>query len=87
MVSCRNTEYIPIEEDDSYRTILIDMLPKLPSMPQFPSLDWSYSNGFYYITESDVDKLIKYKDYDMSLYNLALKKYTSELNIVIDGLK
>jgi len=36
------------------------MAPEAPTIPAFPTLNWTYQNGLYCISETDADKLLDY---------------------------
>ena len=72
--------------DDSYREILIGMIPDLPIIPSFPKLEWGYDDGMYWIDEDDADRLLDYGENLLPTYRWEIEKYREQLNLVLDKL-
>lgn len=63
------------------------MFPLLPSIPEFPKLEWEYEGGRYSINESDVDKLLDYGENKIPLYRYEMEVYSSSIEALKDALK
>ena len=72
---------------DAYRDILTAMTPEAPSIPPFPTLQWSYADGRYCIGESDADKLLAYGENSLPLFTYELKQYTQQVHLILEALK
>ncbi|MFA6710729.1 MAG: hypothetical protein WCR83_05340 [Candidatus Methanomethylophilaceae archaeon] len=69
-----------------YRDILKGMIPPLPEVPSLPRLTWSFKDGMYSISESDVDKLLDYCENKLPLFKFDLDVYKRQLDIVVNQL-
>jgi hypothetical protein len=83
---CTSAEAIAPDEPDAYREVLKGMLPELPAVPSFPELSWSFHDGLYCISESDVDRLLDYGENMMPLLKSELGLYKRQLDIVLNQL-
>jgi hypothetical protein len=60
------------------------MIPSLPEVPSLPLLTWSFKDGMYSISESDVDKLLDYGENTLPLFKFELDVYKRQVEIIID---
>lgn len=65
---------------------MLDMVPELPVVPDFPVLHWSYSNGLYSIGEEDVDRLLDYGENRIPRFRWELEQYRKKLEMVLQYL-
>ena len=72
--------------DLTAREILISEIPDLPEIPNWPDVQWFYESGSYFLTESDVDKVLNYLENAIPLYRFEIAQYEQQLHIVVEGL-
>ena len=74
LVSCTLMPYNPaIENDTNYKPINLETIYNTPN---FPNLDWVYSNGSYYLNIKDIQNISKYHD-NMNNY---LESLSTQIN-------
>lgn len=61
-------------------------MPELPELPEFPDLSWQFDQGRYSISESDVDRLLDYRDNQLAEYRFQVEIYADQLKIVIGNM-
>ncbi len=71
---------------DPYRQVLVSMAPKVPAIPTFPTLDWSYENGLYCLPETDADKLLDYGENALPLFAHLLDQYTRQMLLILESM-
>ena len=84
-IGCTTTEPRTVQ-DNTYKEVLLDMIPALPEPPQFPVLHWSYSGGLYSINEEDVDKLLDYGENRLPRFRWELDQYQKSLDSILPSL-
>ena len=62
------------------------MLPELPDLPEWPKLNWIYRDGYYCLSESDVDQILDYCENSLPLYRFQIDLYKKELGVIISHL-
>lgn len=72
--------------DSPFTEIMISQIPDLPDFPEWPDVSWAYENGKYYLTETDVDKVLDYLENGVPRYGFEIKQYKEQLRIVLDGI-
>jgi len=78
---------VPIKvADDPYREILVSMAPETPTLPTFPTLNWTYQNGLYCISEEDADKLLDYGENELPLFSQRYDQYQRRMRLILDAL-
>lgn len=82
---CMTTEVQP-KQEDIYTQVLLNMIPELPKVPDFPVLSWSYSDGLYSISEEDVDRLLDYGENRIPRFRWELEQYSKSLGIILGHL-
>jgi len=75
-----------VEENDSYRQVLVSMAPEAPTLPAFPTLNWTYQNGLYCISETDADKLLDYGENELPLFAHRYEQYLRQIGLILDAL-
>lgn len=75
-----------VEENDPYRQVLVSMAPEAPTIPVFPTLNWSYENGLYCIAEADADKLLDYGENELPLFAHRYEQYLRQIGLILDAL-
>ena len=76
------TKAVP-QENNTYESILVGMMPTLPDYPELPMLSWEYEdNGRYSLSESDVDKFLSYMENDIPLYLWEIEQYKKKMEVV-----
>ncbi|NBK26381.1 MAG: hypothetical protein EOM68_30775 [Spirochaetia bacterium] len=75
-----------VEENDPYRQVLVSMAPKAPTIPTFPTLNWTYQNGRYCISETDADKLLDYGENELLLFTHHYDQYLRRMRLILDAL-
>ena len=84
LTSCTTTK-LPTERAD-YNSLLIDMIPELPSIPNLPELTWSLENDKYCLSETDVDKLLDYGENELPLYKFEMDSFNKQLELILNGI-
>jgi hypothetical protein len=78
---------VPIKEaDDPYREVLVSMAPEAPTLPTFPTLNWTYQNGLYCISEEDADRLLDYGENTLPLFAHRYEQYLRQIGLILDAL-
>ena len=85
LISCTSTE--PVAVETTKNEILVNLIPDLPELPVFPDLHWTYSEGMYCISESDVDRLLDYAENKLPIYRYEMELYGKQLDVILDALK
>jgi hypothetical protein len=62
------------------------MAPEAPTIPTFPTLNWTYQNGLYCITETDTDALLDYGENDLPLFVHRYGQYVRQMRLILDAL-
>lgn len=76
------------QENKTYESILVGMMPTLPEYPEFPSLEWKYEeSGRYSLSETDVDKFLSYMENDITLYLWEIEQYKKKLEVVTSAME
>lgn len=84
LTGCRSTG---VEPAVSNSQIIREMAPELPELPQWPQLKWEYRDGWYCLSESDVDKLLDYRENRIPLYQSEIEIYKQKMKIILDHLE
>lgn len=85
LIGCTTAQTVTSE--DPYISILIDMVPDAPEVPEFPALEWSYSNNAYSITEDDADKLLDYGENELPLFRYQFDQFKRQVLLIFEALK
>lgn len=83
--ACQTRSLEPFE-DKVAREAILTVLPEAPSLPNFPSLGWTYIDGLYGLSESDVDLLLDYMENDLPEFAFDYRLWLEQLNIVLNKL-
>ncbi len=76
------------QENNTYESILVGMMPTLPVYPELPSLEWQYEeNGRYSLSESDVDKFLSYMENDIPEYLWEIEQYKKKMEVVKSAIE
>ena len=86
IVSTGCTSVPTIEASDPYRQALVSMAPEAPTIPAFPTLNWTYQNGLYCISETDADKLLDYGENELPLFAHRYEQYLRQIGLILDAL-
>lgn len=86
IVSTGCTSVPTVEENDPYRQVLVSMAPEAPTIPIFPTLNWTYQNGLYCISETDADKLLNYGENALPLFAHHYDQYLRQMRLILDTL-
>lgn len=86
IVSTSCTSVPTVEENDPYRQVLVSMAPEAPTIPVFPTLNWTYQNGLYCIAEADADKLLDYGENALPLFAHRYSQYLRQMHLILDEL-
>lgn len=62
------------------------MAPEGPTIPAFPTLNWTYENGLYCIPEADADALLDYGENALVLFAHRYGQYQRQIRIILDAL-
>jgi hypothetical protein len=62
------------------------MAPKGPTIPAFPTLNWTYENGLYCIPEADADALLDYGENDLPLFAHRYGQYVRQMRLILEAL-
>jgi hypothetical protein len=62
------------------------MAPDAPTLPDFPVLSWSYTDGLYGISEADADALLDYGENDLPLFVHRFDQYQRQMRLILDAL-
>jgi hypothetical protein len=74
------------QENDPYRQVLVSMAPEAPTIPAFPTLNWTYQNGLYCISETDADKLLDYGENELPLFAHRYEQYLRQIGLILEAL-
>ena len=74
------------QENDPYRQVLVSMAPEAPTIPAFPTLNWTYQNGLYCISETDADELLDYGENELPLFAHRYEQYLRQIGLILDAL-
>ena len=85
LISCTSTE--PVTVETTKNEILVNLIPDLPELPAFPELHWTYNEGLYCISESDVDRLLDYAENKLPIYRYEMELYGKQLDVILEALK
>ena len=66
--------------------MMVSMMPSIPTMPGFPELHWTYSDGLYSLGEEDVDSLLDYGENALPLYLHEMETYEMKMNSIVSNL-
>ena len=83
-IGCTSTP--TVEVSDPYRQTLVSMAPEGPTIPAFPTLNWTYQNGLYCISETDADKLLDYGENALPLFAHHYDQYLRQMRLILDAL-
>ena len=83
---CKTAKVAEKPDETTAREILVAMLPESPEPPEFPSLRWTYKDGLYGLEESDVDKLLDFKENTLPAFSGAYLDWLAQLRIVLREL-
>jgi len=86
IVSTGCTSVPTVEENDPYRQVLVSMAPKAPTIPVFPTLNWTYQSGLYCISETDADKLLDYGENELPLFAHRYSQYVRQIHLILETL-
>ena len=86
IVSTGCTSVPTVEENDPYRQVLVSMAPEAPMIPAFPTLNWTYQNGLYCISETDADKLLDYGENELPLFAHRYSQYVRQIHLILETL-
>ncbi|MFA5546723.1 MAG: hypothetical protein WDA14_13840 [Sphaerochaetaceae bacterium] len=75
-----------VKENDPYRQVLVSMAPEAPTIPVFPTLNWTYQNGLYCIVEADADALLNYGENELPLFAHRYGQYVRQMRLILDAL-
>ncbi len=81
---CMSVPTVPA--DDPYREVLVSMAPEAPTVPAFPTLNWTYQNGLYCISEEDADKLLDFGENALPLFAHQYDQYQRRMHLILDAL-
>ena len=84
LTSCTTVE--TTDPSDTYRDILISIIPKLPEVPTLPQLSWTYKDGLYCLDEDNVNKLLDYGENTLPLFRWEMQQYQRKLDAVLSAL-
>lgn len=56
-------------------------------MPAWPQLQWEFRDGYYCLTESDIDKVLDYWENQIPEYRYEMELYQKKLQIILDALE
>ena len=62
------------------------MAPEAPTIPTFPTLNWTYQNGLYCISEEDADRLLDFGENDLPLFAQRYDQYQRRMLLIMDAL-
>lgn len=62
------------------------MAPEAPTIPVFPTLNWTYSDGLYCIAEADADKLLDYGENELPLFAHRYEQYLRQIGLILEAL-
>lgn len=74
------------ETDTEARQLIVSMLPEAPVFPVFPSLSWTYKDGLYGLSETDVDLLLDYVENSLAEFLFDYTAWKSQVDIVLESL-
>ena len=80
---CKHTESTPLEDRHE---ILLGLMPDMPTLPEWPKLDWQYIDGWYCLSEADVDRVLDYWENQIPAYKYELEKYQKKMTVIITAL-
>ena len=83
---CKTTKVAEKPDETTAREILVAMLPEAPEAPEFPSLRWTYKDGLYSLEESDVDKLLDFKENALPGFVFDYRAWIEEVQVVLKNL-
>ena len=83
-IGCTSTP--TVEVSDPYRQTLVSIAPEGPTIPAFPTLNWTYQNGLYCISETDADKLLDYGENELPLFAHRYEQYLRQIGLILDAL-
>ena len=63
------------------------MVPEVPTIPPFPTLQWSYENEKYCINENDADKLLDYGENGLVNFRYELEQFERHMRLILEALK
>jgi hypothetical protein len=86
IVSTSCTSVPTVKENDPYRQVLVSMAPEAPTIPVFPTLNWTYQNGLYCIVEADADALLNYGENELPLFAHRYGQYVRQMRLILDAL-
>ena len=87
LTGCRTVETVAEKVDETTaRETLVMMLPNPPTAPELPSLQWSYKDGLYGLEESDVDKLLDFKENTLPGFVFDYRAWIKEVYVVLKNL-
>ena len=75
------------EASDDYKSVVLGMVPELPTLPELPAMSWEYKDGRYSISAEDADLFLDYGENQIPLYLHRLEVYEEKLNILLEALK
>ena len=81
--ACR-TSVVDTEKES--RQIIASMLPKAPELPSFPTLYWTYKDGLYGLSESDVDLLLDFGENSLAEFAFDYSAWQSQVEVIINKL-
>jgi len=85
--SCKTTIVTAEKVDETdVRETLVEYLPEAPKVPQLPALHWTYDNGLYSLHESDVDKLLQFKEEALPAFVVDYDAWQREVAIILNSL-
>jgi len=61
------------------------MAPEAPTIPTFPTLNWTYRNGLYCIPEADADALLEYGENELPLFAHRYGQYLRQMRLILDA--
>jgi len=62
------------------------MAPEAPTIPTFPTLNWTYRDGLYGIPEADADALLDYGENELPLFAHHYDQYLRQMRLILDAL-
>lgn len=83
LTSCSTVKAKP---DFDNSEILKGFIEEMPELPALPSLNWTYRDGLYCLSEADVDKLLNYGENDIPSYKYQMDLWKAKLDVILSYL-
>ena len=75
------------EASDDYKSVVLGMVPELPTLPELPAMSWEYKDGRYSISAEDADLFLDYGENRIPLYKHRMEVYRGKLEILLEALE